>query len=85
MCTHAKSLQSYLTLGNPTDYSLPGTSVHEDFQARILEWIAMPSSRRSSQTIDRTQVSCIAGRFFAVSATREALGSVVKSQTESLM
>ena len=41
-------------------------------QARILEWVAMPSSRRSSQLRDRTQVFCIAGRFFTVWATREA-------------
>ena len=34
------------------------------FQARILEWVAMPSSRESSQPRDRTQVSCIAGGFF---------------------
>ena len=39
---------------------------------RILEWIAMPSSRRSSQARDQTQVSCIAGGFFTVWATREA-------------
>ena len=41
-------------------------------QARILEWVAMPSSRGSSSPRDRTQVSCIAGRFFTVWATREA-------------
>ena len=41
-------------------------------QARILEWVAMPSSRGSSQPKDQTQVSCIAGRFFINWATREA-------------
>ena len=41
-------------------------------QARILEWVAMPSSRGSSQPRDRTQVSLIAGRFFTTWATREA-------------
>ena len=40
-------------------------------QARILEWVAMPSSRGSSQPRDRTQVSHIAGRFFTVRATSE--------------
>ena len=35
-------------------------------QARILEWVAMPSSRGSSQPKDRTQVSHLAGRFFTV-------------------
>jgi len=36
-------------------------------QARILEWVAMPSSRGSSQTRDRTQVAHIAGEFFSLS------------------
>ena len=38
-------------------------------QARILEWVAMPSSRGSSQLKDQTQVSRIAGRFFTIGAT----------------
>jgi len=42
-------------------------------QARILEWVAMPFSRGSSQPRDQAQVSCIAGRFFTVGATREVL------------
>ena len=46
------------------DYSPAGSSVHGIFQARILEWVAVPFSRGSSQSRDRTQVSCIAGRFF---------------------
>ena len=37
-----------LTLCDPMDYSLPGSSVHGVLQARILEWVAMPSSRGSS-------------------------------------
>ena len=41
----AKSLQSCLTLCNPIYCSLPGSSVHGIFQARILEWVAMPSLR----------------------------------------
>ena len=41
-------------------------------QARILEWVAMPVSRPSSQSRDWTQVSCIAGEFFTIWATREA-------------
>ena len=41
-------------------------------QARILEWVAMSSSRGSSQSRDRTQVSHVAGGFFTVWATREA-------------
>ena len=58
-----KSLQWCRTLCDPVDYSLPGFSVHRIFQARILEWVAMPSSRGSSQLRDRTQSSHIAGGF----------------------
>ena len=51
--------------------SLPGSPVHGILQARILEWVAIPFSRGSSQGRDQTQVSCVAGRFFTVWATRE--------------
>ena len=54
------------------DCSPPVYSVHGIFQARILEWFAMLSSRGSFQPRDRTQVSCIAGRFYIVWATRDA-------------
>ena len=43
------------------DYSLPGSSVHGISQARILERVAIPFSRGSSQPRDQTRVSCIAG------------------------
>ena len=48
----AKSLQSYLTLCDPMDCSPPGSSVHGILQARILEWVAMPFSKESSQPRD---------------------------------
>jgi len=48
------------------DCSLPGVSVHGILQARILEWVAIPFSRGSSQLRDPTLVSYIAGRFFTV-------------------
>ena len=54
-----KLSQSCLTLCYPMDYI-----VHGILQARILEWVAFPFSRGSSQPRDRTQVSCIAGGFF---------------------
>ena len=41
-------------------------------QARTLKWVAVPSSRETSQPRDQTQVSLIAGRFFTSWATREA-------------
>ena len=53
------------------DHSLPGSSVHGILQARILEWVAIPFSRGSSQPRDQTLVSCIAGRFFTVWDTRK--------------
>ena len=46
------------TLCDPMDCSLPGSSVHGIFQARIMEWVAISFSRGSSQPRDRTQVSC---------------------------
>ena len=56
-----KITQSCLTLcGLYMDYI-----VHGILQARILEWVAFPFSMGSSQPSDQTQVSCIAGRFFA--------------------
>ena len=64
--------QSCLTLCDPTDHSPPGSSVHEIFQARILEWVAISISRGSSWPRDWTWVSCTAGRFFTDWATREA-------------
>ena len=62
--------QSCLTLCDPVDCSSPGSSVHEIFQTRVLEWVAFPFSRGLSQTRGQTWVSCIAGRFFTIWATR---------------
>ena len=56
------------------DCSLPGSSVHGILQARILECIAIPFSRGSSQTRDWTWVSSIVGRFFTIWDTRESHG-----------
>ena len=56
---HAKSLQLCLTLCNPMDHSPPDSSVHGIFQARMLEWVAISSSKASSWPRDRTHVSCI--------------------------
>ena len=66
-------VQSCPILCNPMDCSLPGSSVHVILQARILEAVAIPFSRVSSQPRDQTRVSHIAGRFFTIWATREAL------------
>ena len=63
--------QLCLIFCNPMDYT-----VHWILQARILEWVAFPFSRGSSQPRDRTQVSHIAGGFFTSWVTREALGRI---------
>ena len=63
--------QSCPTLCNPMDCSPRGSSVHGIFQARMLEWVAISFSRGSSRPRDRTWVSCTAGRFVTIWATRE--------------
>ena len=60
-----KSL-SRVQLCNPMDYSLQGSSVHGILQVRILELVAIPFSRGSSQPKDRTQFSHTADRFFTI-------------------
>ena len=57
MFEYVHSLQSYLILCDPVDCSPTGSSVQGILQARILEWVAMPSSRGSSQPRDRTYIS----------------------------
>ena len=56
-----KGAQSYPTFCDPMDYT-----VHGILQARVLEWVAFPFSRASSQPRDKTQVLRIAGRFFTI-------------------
>ena len=58
--------QSRPILCDPIDYSLPGSSVHGIFQARVLEWVAISFSRGSSQPRDRTRVSHIVDRCFTI-------------------
>ena len=66
-------LLSRVQLCNPMDCSPSGSPVHGTLQARVLERGAMPPSRGSFQPRDWTQVSCIAGGFFASSDSREAI------------
>ena len=76
-----KVTQSYPTLCYPMDYT-----VHGILQARILEWVAFPFSRGSSQPRDQTQVSCIAGRFFTNWPIKSMtnLDSILKSKDITL-
>ena len=64
---------NYVCLSRVQLFATPGTVAHQVplsmrilLQARIVEWVAMPSSRRSSQPRDQTQISSIAGRFFTI-------------------
>ena len=59
LCTCTTSVQLCPTLCKPMDCSPPGSSVHGVLQARILEWVAMPSSRGSYPPRDQTQVSYV--------------------------
>ena len=71
----AKSLQSCPTLCDPMDYSLPGSSVHGILQARILEWVAMSSSRGLPDPgVEPASLMppALAGRFFTTNTTWEA-------------
>ena len=58
------------SLWNPMDYSLPSLSVHGIFQARILEWVVLSFSRRSSWPRDRTCISCM-GRWILYHCTTQ--------------
>ena len=60
-------LFSPVPLCNPRDSSSPGFSVHGFFQARILEWVAIPFSKGSSQPRDWTSVSCIEADLYHLS------------------
>ena len=80
----AKSLQTCLTLCNPIDYSPPGSSVHGILQVRILEWVAMLSSRESFWARDWTHISCVSCRadeFF----TAEPLGKLTSKHSSNEM
>ena len=73
-CLRAQLL-SHARLRNLMDCSQRGSSVHGVFQARILEWVAISSSRRSSEPRDQNHICCgssIAGRLF----TAEPLGKL---------
>ena len=68
-CLHAESFQSCLTV--TYGCSLPGSSVHGIFQAKILEWVTSPFFRGSSQPISLTS-SALVGGFFITGDTWEA-------------
>ena len=67
-----KVTHSCPTVCDPMDCIRPGSSVHGILQARILEWVAVPFSRGSTQSRNWTQISLTAGGFFTIWVTREA-------------
>ena len=71
MCVCVLVAQLCLTLYHPMEYSPSSSSVHGILQSRIPEWVPILFSRGSFWPRDSTMVSCIAGRFLTVSATRE--------------
>ena len=78
--------QSCPILCNPMNQSLPGSSVHGTFQAKILEWVAIPFTRGSSQPRDWTQVFCIGRQILYHWATWKALPIVfIRKQSQREM
>ena len=69
--TRSVCAQSCLTLWDHMNCHPPGSSVSGILQARILEWVAIPFSRRYSWFKDRTWIFCIIGRFFIIWTTRD--------------
>ena len=77
--------QSYLTLCDPKDCSLSGSSVHGICQAGILEWGAISFSKGSSQPRDQTHVSCFTGGFFTCWAIGETFILLINLQFQQSM
>ena len=82
---------SYLTLCDPMDYSLLGSSVRGILQARTLQWVALLSSRGSSRPGIEPAIlvsPTLAGGFFTTSATWEAQSvpfSAIKKKLEDIL
>ena len=72
-----------LTLCDSISCSPPGSSAHGILQTRILEWVAIPFSRRSSWSKGQTRVSCIACGFFTICATGKPISSFNYKQKQT--
>ena len=82
VCLSAQLLQSCPTLCNPMDCNLPGFSVHGILQARILKWVAMPSSRDlPNPGIEpiSPESPALAGRFFTAKPSRKPIAILTMS------
>ena len=88
LCMCAKSLQSCPAPCDPVDGSPPRSSVHRILQARILGWVAMPSSRGSSWSgagIRLSWASCVAGGFFPAESPGKHTRATILVQTFILL
>ena len=74
--------QSRLTLCNPMDCSPPGSSAHRILQPRILEWVALPSSRGSSPPGIKPMFPALQPDFFTLWATRETYSGLLRGKDE---
>ena len=72
------SLNHVWPFSNPIDCSPADTSVHEISQARVLEWVAISFSRRSSQHRDWTHTSCIVSKFFTTEPPEKPVISLIE-------
>ena len=70
--TKSRTWLKLLSMNIHMNFSPPGSSVHRILQARILEWVAISFSRRSSQLRVQTRVSCLAGGFFTTKPPGQA-------------
>ena len=82
--SESKAAQSCPSLCDPMAYSLPDFSVYRIFQARIMEWVTISFSRRSSLPRDWTYIFRIIGRHFTIWATREVLYKAKECEKERI-
>ena len=85
MLSHFSCVQLFAALWTiATLWSPPGSSVHEIYQARILDWVAMPSFKGPSRLRDQTQVFCLTGGFFTAEPLRKPSRQPRDSQIPAL-
>ena len=83
--SESEATQSYLTLSDPMDCSLPGSSVHGIFQARVLEWSAIAFSDRSGQAGEKSRLPNLSlGDGRGLSGRITSLPLTRKFQTDQL-
>ena len=85
LATESMRAQSCLTLCDPMDCSPPGSFVHQISQARILEWVAISSSRGSSRPRDWTCISCMVGGFFTTESPGKSAVKQVLAPLDGLI